>query len=129
MLGSASSRYLLGLVAGILLCFGAIWAYVLAMPEAFLESGYPIWEAKQGFISRCDLGEAMISGTSRAEAAINPNQLNIATRNISFGAETPVEGYFFMRRAMTCPPPNLGDGGSWSMAVPMRRRTSAACSR
>jgi hypothetical protein len=105
MLGSASSRYLLGLAAGIVLCFGAIWAYVLAVPEAFLESGYPTWEAKQSFISRCDLGETMISGTSRAEAAINPKQLNIATRNISFGAETPVEGYFFIRRAMACPKP------------------------
>jgi hypothetical protein len=105
MSGSSSSRYLLGLAAGALVSFGLIWAYVLARPEAFLESGYPIWEAKQSFISRCDMGAAMISGDSRAEAAVDPRGLDIPTRNISFGAETPLEGYFFTRRAMACPTP------------------------
>src|SRR5215475_5260309 len=102
MSGSSSSRYLLGLAAGVVASFGLIWAYVLARPEAFMESGYPVWEAKQSFISSCDLGEAMISGDSRAEAAVDPRGLDIPTRNISFGAETPVEGYLFARRAMAC---------------------------
>ena len=34
-----------------------------------------------------------------------------------------------LRRAATCPPPSREDDGSWSMAVPLRRRMSAACSR
>src|ERR1700761_1658905 len=105
MSGSSSHRYLLGLAACIVLSFGLIWAYVLAVPQAFLESGYPVWKAKQDFISRCDMGEAMISGDSRAEAAVDPRGLDIPTRNISFGAETPLEGYFFARRAMNCATP------------------------
>jgi hypothetical protein len=105
MSGSSSSVYLLGLAIGAVASFGLIWAYVLTRPEAFLESSYPIWEAKQRFISRCDLGAAVISGDSRAEAAVDPRGLDIPTRNLSFGAETPAEGYFFTRRALACPAP------------------------
>ena len=35
----------------------------------------------------------------------------------------------YRARATTCRPPNPGDDGSWSTAVPLRRRMSAACSR
>jgi hypothetical protein len=102
---SPSYRYVLFLAISLLICFGAIWAYVVHQPMRFMESGYPIWVAKQGFISRCDLGTSIISGDSRAEAAIDPRGLDVPTRNITFGGETPLEGYFFIRKAMECPAP------------------------
>ena len=99
------SRYLLGLAAALVVSFALVWVYVSLMPAAFLESGYADWVAKQAFVSNCDVGTSLISGDSRAEGAVDPRGLELATRNISFGAETPLEGYFFVRRAVQCPVP------------------------
>ncbi len=96
-------RYLAGIAAAASLSFAAIWLYVIVAPLAFLEGGYPGWVAKQNFIQTCDLGDLTVFGDSRAEAAIDPGNLNIGSRNISLGAVTPVEAYFFIRAALRCP--------------------------
>lgn len=86
----------------------AIWIYVLWMPMAFLESGYPIWVVKQTSIRQCDLGDVIIIGDSRPESAIAPVHLSISTSNISQGGTTPIETYYFSQRVMQCPhPPKL----------------------
>ena len=95
-----SRRYRRGIAS-----FAAIWLYVLVAPMTFLEGGYPNWVVKQGFIASCDLGELPVFGDSRAEAAIDPGTLHIDTRNLTLGAVSPVETYFFIRAALRCPRP------------------------
>jgi hypothetical protein len=84
------------------------WAYTSAMRMRFLETGYPIWVAKQTILHRCDFGSVLVLGDSRAEAAIVPTPLPLRAANITFGGTTPIETYFFAREAMKCPqPPRL----------------------
>jgi hypothetical protein len=97
--------YLGCLAAAAIASFAAIWLYVLVAPMAFLEGGYPNWVVKQGFIASCDLGDMPVFGDSRAEAAIDPGKLHIDTRNLTLGAVSPVETYFFIRAALRCPQP------------------------
>lgn len=82
---------------------GGAWLYTSLMRMRFLESGYPIWVAKQSILQRCQFGSILVLGDSRAEAAIVPAELPFPAANITFGGTTPVETYFFAREAMKCP--------------------------
>jgi hypothetical protein len=85
-----------------------MWLYTVFMPLRFLESGYPIWVAKQAILHDCRFGSVLILGDSRAESAIVPAELPESAANITFGGTTPVETYFFARAALKCPhPPEL----------------------
>ena len=72
--GSDRMRYLrlFGLSAG--LSFALLWGWVAAMPMAFMDAEYASWRAKLVMLDRCDLGEAIILGDSRAAADIIPTR-------------------------------------------------------
>jgi len=82
---------------------GAAWTYTSLLPMAFLESGYPIWVAKQAILSGCRFGDVLILGDSRPEAGIIPQQLPLSAANVTFGGTSPLETSFFAQRAMQCP--------------------------
>ncbi len=98
------------LAAGTTACLvvAVAWLYTAFMPMRFLESGYPIWVAKQAILRHCDFGSILVLGDSRAESAIVPAELPLPAANITFGGTTAVETYFFARKALKCPhPPQL----------------------
>ena len=101
-----SARFYLlcsGLVAGLVIA--VVWLYTSLMPMWFLESGYPIWVAKQDILRTCAFGSVLVMGDSRPEAAIIPSRLPLSAANISSGAASPIENYFFARQALKCPTP------------------------
>ena len=99
---SSAGRFLIWASAMALALLALGWAYVICAPMAFLESGYPALMAKQKMLDSCDLGVLTVFGDSRAEAGIVPRLLSIKTTNFSFGAETPIEAYHFVKRALKC---------------------------
>ena len=100
--------FLLAAALGDLLVVAAAWLYTSLMPMRFLESGYPIWVAKQAMLQHCDFGSILVLGDLRAELAIVPAQLPSPAANVTFGGTTPDETYFFAREALSCPhPPQL----------------------
>jgi len=97
-------------VAALAACsvIGVAWLGARQMSMRFLESGYPIWVAKQGILRDCSFGSVLVLGDSRSEAAIIPRDLPLPSANVSLGGTSPVETYFFARRALECPkPPRL----------------------
>ena len=86
-----------------LLTFGAVWAWVLATPLAFLEPEYASWRAKQMLLDRCDLGEVLILGDSRAAVGIIPARLRVKATNLAVGGGESIEAYSVLTRALACP--------------------------
>jgi hypothetical protein len=72
-------------------------------PMAFLPSGYPVWAAKQQMLHTCDLGEVMQFGDSQLEAGIVSHGLPLVATNFSGGGVSPLDAYFLIRQALTCP--------------------------
>lgn len=88
--------------------FALVWAWVAAVPMAFMEPEYASWRAKQVLLDRCDLGEAIILGDSRAAAGILPGRLPFRATNLAVGGGEAIEAYTALRRALACPaPPRL----------------------
>ncbi len=88
--------------------FVLAWAWVAAMPMAFMDQEYASWRAKQAMLDRCDLGEALVLGDSRAAADIIPNRLPFPVTNLAVGGGEAIEALAFLRRALRCPaPPKL----------------------
>ncbi len=84
------------------------WAWVTLMPIAFLDPEYAAWAAKQVMLARCDLGEVIVVGNSRAAADIMPVLLPRATTNLAVGGGEAIEALSAVRRALACPdPPRL----------------------
>lgn len=101
-------RYLHLLAASALASFALVWIWVAAMPMAFMDPEYPSWQAKQILLDRCDLGEAVILGDSRAAADILPARLPVRTTNLAVGGGESIEAYATLIRALACPsPPSL----------------------
>jgi hypothetical protein len=100
--------YLRLLLVSAAVSFGLVWAWVAAMPMAFMEPEYASWRAKQVMLDRCDLGEAIILGDSRAAAGILPGRLPFKAANLAVGGGEAIEAYAALRRALACPsPPRL----------------------
>lgn len=101
-------RYLKLLALSAALCFALVWIWVAAVPIAFMDPEYASWRAKQILLDRCDLGEAIILGDSRAAADIIPDRLPFAATNLAVGGGEPIEALSALRRALACPrPPRL----------------------
>jgi hypothetical protein len=98
-------RYLHLLTGSATLGFALIWAWVVLMPMTFMDREYPSWRAKQLLLDRCDLGEAVILGDSRAATDILPRRLPFRTTNLAVGGGEPVEAYVALARALACPEP------------------------
>jgi hypothetical protein len=104
--GSAETKttgYLRHLLLSALLSFALVWVWVAAMPMAFMEPEYPSWRAKQIMLDRCDLGEAIILGDSRAAADILPGRLPFRVANLAVGGGEAIEALAALTRAMACP--------------------------
>lgn len=98
-------RYL-GVVAAVMAAgFALIWAWVAAMPLAYLDPEYPIWRAKLAMLQRCDLGEVLIVGDSRAAVDVMPARLPMKTTNLAVGGGMPIEAYITVAQALACPVP------------------------
>ena len=85
------------------LTFVAVWAWVIAMPLAFLEPEYASWRAKQVLLDRCDLGNVLVFGDSRATVGIIPGRLGVKATNLAVGGGEAVEALAALRRALACP--------------------------
>ena len=100
--------YLRLLLLSATVSFGLVWAWVAAAPMAFMEPEYASWRAKQVMLDRCDLGDAIILGDSRAAAGILPGRLPFKATNLAVGGGEAIEAYAALRRALACPsPPRL----------------------
>lgn len=98
-------RYLAVLAAVMAAGFALVWAWVVAMPLAYLDPEYPIWRAKLAMLRRCDLGEVLVVGDSRAAVDVMPALLPVKTVNLAVGGGMPIEAYIAVARALTCPVP------------------------
>jgi hypothetical protein len=88
-----------------MLSFALVWAWVAWMPMAFMDAEYPSWRAKELLLDRCDPGEAVILGDSRAAADILPRRLPFRATNLAVGGGEMIEAYVAMTRALACPKP------------------------
>jgi hypothetical protein len=101
-------RYLRTLALAAILSFALAWCWVLAMPMAFMDPEYPSWRAKEVLLDRCDLGEAIILGDSRAAADILPDRMPFRVTNLAVGGGEAIEAFAALSRALACPlPPRL----------------------
>jgi hypothetical protein len=96
-------RYLRILAATALGSFALIWVWVATMPMAFMDREYPSWLAKLTLLDRCDLGEVLIVGDSRAAADIMPSLLPVKATNLAIGGGESIEAYAALTRALACP--------------------------
>ena len=96
-------RYFIAMAATFAATFVAVWIWVVAMPLAFLEPEYASWRAKQVLLDRCDLGELLIFGDSRATVGIIPAALGVKATNLAVGGGEAVEALAALRRALACP--------------------------
>ena len=96
-------RYLAVLVAVMTAGFALAWVWVAAMPLAYLDPEYPVWRAKLAMLRRCDLGEVLVVGDSRAAVDVMPALLPVKTTNLAVGGGMPIEAYVTVARALACP--------------------------
>lgn len=97
------NRYLRLLVLSAGLSFAAVWLWVAAAPMAYMDPEYPSWRAKQVMLERCDLGEVIILGDSRAAADIVPARLPMKATNLAVGGGSAIEAYVALSRVLACP--------------------------
>ncbi|HEY0183951.1 MAG TPA: hypothetical protein VGC09_14180 [Rhodopila sp.] len=91
-----------------ILGFGLVWGWVATMPMAFMDTEYASWRARQIMLERCDLGEIIILGDSRAAADILPARLPVPASNLAIGGGEAIEAVATLDRALACPsPPRL----------------------
>ena len=93
----------MGCRGGAAAAFVLIWAWVAAMPIAFLDPEYAFWQAKQAMLRNCDLGEVLVLGDSRAAAGIRVTDLPVRATNLAVGGGKPVEAFAALNRALACP--------------------------
>jgi hypothetical protein len=99
----ALRRYLLLTLTTAAAGIGLVWAWVLAMPMAFMEPEYAAWQAKKVLLQRCDLGRTLILGDSRAAADIMPRRLAESTTNLALGGGEVIEALSLLKHALACP--------------------------
>jgi len=96
-------RYFLIMASSCLVSFTVVWIWVAMMPMAFLDPEYPYWRAKQMLLERCDLGQIVILGDSRAASGIIPSVARMTVTNLAVGGGKPVEALAAVRRMLACP--------------------------
>ncbi|MBN8906990.1 MAG: hypothetical protein J0H99_10280, partial [Rhodospirillales bacterium] len=96
-------RVLRRILAGSAGAFLLVWAWVALAPLAFLEPEYAAWRAKQVLLKRCDLGELLVLGDSRAAVGIMPAGLPMPATNLAVGGGKPIEALAALQRALRCP--------------------------
>jgi hypothetical protein len=88
--------------------FGLLWAWVAMMPMAYMDPEYASWRAKEVMLDRCDLGDVVVLGDSRAAADIIPVRLPLRVTNLAIGGGEAIETVSALDRVLACPsPPRL----------------------
>lgn len=101
-------RYLTVVGLSAALSLALVWGWVAMMPMAFMDTEYASWRAKQLMLDRCELGDAIILGDSRAAADIIPARLPLPVTNLAIGGGDAIGALAALNRALTCPsPPRL----------------------
>jgi hypothetical protein len=99
-------RDFLAMVGGsTIILFGLTWLWIVTMPMAFLDPEYPSWRAKQLLLSRCDLGDILILGDSRAATAMMPARWRVRATNLAVGGGEPIDALAALDRALQCKVP------------------------
>lgn len=99
------ASYLLRFAAILIGLLLIAWLYAVALPMAFLPSGYPSWVAKSEMLRTCQIGQITFFGDSRTEAGVIPAQLPVESSNLGVAAGTAIETASAVRRALACPTP------------------------
>ncbi|MBS0559343.1 MAG: hypothetical protein JSR21_04745 [Proteobacteria bacterium] len=100
-----AGRYLAVMGVTFALGLAAAWAWVVAMPLAFLDPEYPYWLAKQRMLAACDLGSVLVLGDSRAAVDVIPARLGASAANLAVGGGEAIEADAALSRALACPDP------------------------
>lgn len=100
-----ATRYLLTLFASLAVAFGLAWVWIAAAPLAFMEPEFAAWRAKRILLDRCDLGDTLILGDSRAAADLIPALLPGRVTNLAIGGGEAIEALSMLRAALRCPEP------------------------
>jgi hypothetical protein len=95
-------RYLQTLLLSAILSFALVWAWVVAMPMTFMDAEYPSWVAKDVLMDRCDLGDVVVLGDSRAAADILPERMPFRMTNLAVGGGEAIEAYAALTRILRC---------------------------
>jgi len=98
-------RYLAALGVAAIMGFALVWAWIAAMPMAYLDPEYPAWRAKLELLRRCDLGDVLVVGDSRAAVDVMPALLPVRATNLAVGGGEAIEAYAALSRALACPVP------------------------
>lgn len=101
--GRANARLVASLSAAA--TFLATWAWIAFVPLAYLDPEYPAWRAKSALLDRCDIGEVVILGDSRAAVDVIPALLPVPATNLAVGGGKPVEAWSALKRVLACPTP------------------------
>ena len=98
-------RYLLVLAATATAWFALVWLWAASAPMAWRDPEYPVWRAKLAMLRRCDVGEVLLVGDSRAAVDVVPALLPVVLTNLAAGGGMPIETYIAVARALACPKP------------------------
>jgi hypothetical protein len=93
--------HLFGLSA--VLSFCSLWAWVAFVPMAYMDPEYASWRAKEAMLDRCDLGDVVVLGDSRAAADIIPARLPLRVTNLAIGGGEAIETVSALDRVLACP--------------------------
>jgi hypothetical protein len=97
-----AGRHLAVLCATFAFGLALAWAWVVAAPLAFLDPEYPYWRAKQEMMARCDLGQVLVLGDSRAAVGVMPARIAVPVTNLAVGGGQPIEARAVLDRVLAC---------------------------
>jgi hypothetical protein len=99
---SETKKYLLVMLSVAVGAFALLWVFTCEARLGFADEDFGIWKAKLELVDRCDLGDPVILGDSRAAMGFIPRILGGDATNLAFAGSTPIEGYFLVRRMIRC---------------------------
>lgn len=93
------------LAGACIILVGCAWIWAANGRMWFLDPEYAMWQAKIEMVERCELGDTVVLGASRAMAGVLPNQLGGSVSNLALGGSSPIENFYMMQRVARCPTP------------------------
>jgi hypothetical protein len=109
--------YCLILMASAVILLASVWAWVLLKPMAYLDGAYPQWMQRDIWLRTCDLGQLVVLGDSRAEAAIIPRALPVSAMNFAGPGGGPLETSYIAERIVRCPNRLVQIGQTWDLSI------------
>lgn len=100
---ASPKRFFIALASVVLVGLAVAWTWAVLGPMYFFDPEYPMYMAKLQMAERCDLGDTMVLGDSRAMAGIVPAQLGEDSTNFALAGGTPIESFYLVQRMRHCP--------------------------